>query len=194
MLWHELWLSHGVNDLTTLALFECRIRFRADAWRMSAAACDKLRASGFLMRVRLSSVHPAERSHRYGDAVFSCPPSGDRRSIAVMEKRTATPIRDRHLGICASAQTADKRCQIRLLRLPRVAPVPSANGAPRISPDLPATWSHDPWHPSRHEQLSGGSQNRHLLPREIPPEPSFEVTLSPSGLEILFSLRGIATV
>jgi hypothetical protein len=33
-----------------------------------------------------------------------------------------------------------------------------------------------------------------FLPREIPPEPSFEVTLSPGGLEILFSLRGIATV
>src|SRR5947207_2860104 len=71
---------------------------------MSGVAYDNLRASGFLIRVRLSSLRPAERSHRYGDAVFPDLPSGDRRSIAVMERRTAMPIRDRPLGICVSGQ------------------------------------------------------------------------------------------
>ena len=71
---------------------------------MSGAACDKLQVSAFLMRVQLSSLRPAERSRRYGDAVFPDFSSGDRRSIAVMERRTAMPIRDRPLGICVSGQ------------------------------------------------------------------------------------------
>ena len=91
-------------DLTTLAQSGYRIRFRANALRMSGAAYDKLRASEFLIRVRLSSLRPAERSRRYGDAVFPHPVSEDRRSIVVMGKRTAMPIRDRRLGICVSGQ------------------------------------------------------------------------------------------
>ena len=106
---------------------------------MSGVAYDKLRASEFLIRGRLSSLRPAERSHRYGDAVFPDFSSGDRRSIAVMERRTAMPIRDRRLGICVSGQRADKPGQIRLPNPPRVVPGLSANGATAASPDLPAT-------------------------------------------------------
>src|SRR6266550_247622 len=106
---------------------------------MSGVAYDKLRASEFLIRGRLSSLRPAECSRRYGDAVFPHPVSEDRGLIAVMERRTAMPIRDRPLGICVSGQRADTPGQIRLPNPPRVVPVLSANGAPSALPDLPAT-------------------------------------------------------